>query len=138
MSTGPALVPSSDDSTSSVLIAIKINFTLNTPDGLRRVIFGLEKDTQADAVVWKINFQLFERDHKTDDFGDAIVTLDVEVDIALHANAEAAAQNGLTPPQSAHALGPASDDAKAAQAGQMDTGDAKQTVQNTLTASDSQ
>ncbi|HKW36120.1 MAG TPA: hypothetical protein VJN92_24165 [Candidatus Acidoferrum sp.] len=138
MSNGPALAPSSDDSSSRVLVAIKINFTLNTPDRLRRVIFGLEKDTQADTVIWKISFQLFERDNKTDDFGDAIVTLDVEVDTALHANAEAAAQNGLTPAQSAHALGPACDDAKAAQAGEMDTDDAKQTVQNTLTASDSE
>lgn len=44
-------------------------------DRLRRVIFGLEKDTQADTVIWKINFQLFERDNKTHDFGDAIVPL---------------------------------------------------------------
>ncbi len=114
------------------LIAIKVHFTLNTPDRLRRVIFGLEKDTQGEVVIWKINFQLFERAKKTDDFGDAIVALDVEVDAALHAKAEKAAQNGLTPGQSAHALGPAADDAKAAADGEIDQEEAGQTVQNTL------
>ena len=114
------------------LIAIKVHFTLNTPDRLRRVIFGLEKDTQDEVVIWKINFQLFERAKKTDDFGDAIVALDVEVDAALHSKAEKAAQNGLTPGQSAHALGPAADDAKAAANGEIDQEEADQTVQNTL------
>ena len=63
--------------TKPTVIAVKVHFTLNTPDKLRRVIFGLEKDTQDDTVIWKINFQLFERESKDDDFGDAIVTLDV-------------------------------------------------------------
>ena len=114
------------------LIAIKVHFTLNTPDKLRRVIFGLEKDTQEDKEIWKINFQLFEREKKTDDFGDPIVALDVEVDEALHAKAEKAAQSGLTPPQSAHALGPAADDARAAAAGEIEQSEANDTIQNTL------
>lgn len=114
------------------VVAIKVKFQLNTPDGLRRVIFGLEKDTQGTTIIWKINFQLFEREKRTVDFGDAIVSLDVEVDIALHPKAEAATGTGLTPPQSAHALGPASDDAKAAAAGELDKSDAQDTVQNTL------
>src|SRR5262249_1802898 len=114
------------------IIAVKVHFTLNTPDRLRRVIFGLEKDTQDDTVIWKINFQLFERENKTDDFGDAIVTLDVEVDEALHSKAEKAAQNGLTSGQSAHAVGPAADDAKAASDGEIEQEEADQTIQNTL------
>lgn len=116
------------------IIAIKVNFQLNTPDGLRRVIFGLEKDTQGDVIAWKINFQLFERSNKTDDFGDAIVTLDVEVDSQLNSQAESAAVNGLTASQSAHALGPAADDAEASAEGDIDQDDAKQTVQDTLAA----
>jgi len=118
--------------TKATVIKLKVHFELNTPNGLRRVIFGLEKDaTSGTTVVWTINFQLFERAKKTDPYGDAIVTLDVEVDKALNAKAEKAAK-GLSPGQSAHALGPAADDAKAAEDGEIDQEDAEQTVQNTL------
>ncbi|HEU4834397.1 MAG TPA: hypothetical protein VFS90_08285 [Pyrinomonadaceae bacterium] len=118
--------------TKATVIKMKIHFELNTPNGLRRVIFGLEKDaTSGTTVVWTINFQLFERAKKTDPYGDAIVTLDVEVDKALNAKAEKASK-GLTAAQSAHALGPAADDAKAAEDGEIDQEDAEQTVQNTL------
>jgi hypothetical protein len=116
-----------------VVIGIKVHFVLNTLDGLRRVIFGLEKSTQGTEIKWTINFQLFERVNKTDDFGDAIVDVDVEVDTDLNDKAEAVAhQNSLTPPQSAHAVGPAADDAKAAKAGTIDQSDANDTLQDTL------
>ena len=50
----------------SNVIKLKVHFELNTPNGLRRVIFGLEKDaTSGTTVVWTINFQLFERARKT-------------------------------------------------------------------------
>ena len=118
--------------TTSNVIKLKIHFELNTPNGLRRVIFGLEKDaTSGTTVTWTINFQLFERAKKTDPYGDSIVTLDVEVDKALNAKAEKASK-GLTAGQSAHALGPAADDAKAAQEGEIDQEEAQETVQNTL------
>ena len=118
--------------TKANIIKLKVHFELNTPNGLRRVIFGLEKDaTSGTVVVWTINFQLFERAKKTDPFGDAIVTLDVEVDKTLQAKAEKAAK-GLTPGQSAHVLGPAADDAKAAEDGEIDQEEAQQTIQNTL------
>jgi hypothetical protein len=113
------------------VIKLKVHFELNTPNGLRRVIFGLEKDTQGKVVLWKIDFQLFERAKKSDPFGDAIVTLNVEVDKALQAKAEKAAK-GLTAKQSAHALGPAADDAKAAEAGEIDEEEAEATIQNTI------
>jgi hypothetical protein len=116
-----------------VVIGIKVHFVLNTLDGLRRVIFGLEKDTQGTEIKWTINFQLFERQNKTDDFGDAIVDVDVEVDTDLHDKAEKTAHSrSLTPPQSAHAVGPAADDAKAAEAGDIDHSDANDTIQDTL------
>jgi hypothetical protein len=118
--------------TTATVIKLKINFQLNTPNGLRRVIFGLEKDaTSGTTVQWTINFQLFERAKKSDPFGDPIVSLDVEVDKALNAKAEKAAK-GLTAGQSAHALGPAAEDAKAAEDGEIDQEEAQQTVQNTL------
>ena len=116
----------------ATVIKLKVNFQLNTPNGLRRVIFGLEKDaTSGNVVQWTINFQLFERAKKSDPFGDPIVSLDVEVDKALNSKAEKTAK-GLTAGQSAHALGPAAEDAKAAEAGEIDEEDAQQTVQNTL------
>lgn len=118
-------------STKATVIKIKVHFQLNTPNGLRRVIFGLEKDTQGDVVSWTINFQLFERSKKSEPFGDPIADLDVEVDKALNNKAEKASK-GLTANQAAHALGPAADDAKAAEDGEIDEEDAQQTIQKTL------
>ena len=103
--------------TTSTVIAIKVHFELITKDKLRRVIFGLEKDTQGTAITWKINFDLFEREKKTDPWGDAMVHVDIEVDKVLQPKAEKAALNGMTAGQQAHALGPAADDQKAAAAG---------------------
>jgi len=118
--------------TTANIIKLKVHFELNTPNGLRRVIFGLSKDASSGTtVIWTIDFQLFERAKKSDPYGDAIVTLNVEVDKALNAKAEKAAK-GLTAGQSAHALGPAADDAKAAQDGEIDPEEAQETVQNTL------
>lgn len=114
------------------VVGIKVKFELNSKNGLRRVIFGLEKDTQGDDIIWKINFELFERTKKSDPYGDALINLDVEVDTQLNKKAEDTAHNGLTPGQAAHALGPAADDAKAAANGELDKDEASDTVQATL------
>ncbi|MDT4954499.1 MAG: hypothetical protein QOJ02_2637 [Acidobacteriota bacterium] len=124
--------PAKPAAVKSTIIAIKVHFELNTPDKKRRVIFGLEKDTQGDKVIWKINFQLLEREDTSKPFSDPIVSIDIEVDKLLHPNAEKAAKDGLTPDQSAHAIGPAADDQKAAKEGQLDQKDADQTTQDTL------
>jgi hypothetical protein len=115
-----------------IVVGIKVKFELNSKNGLRRVIFGLEKDTQGDDIIWKINFELFERTKKSDPYGDALINLDVEVDTQLNKKAEDTAHNGLTPGQAAHALGPAADDAKAAANGELDKDEASDTVQATL------
>ena len=116
----------------SQIIKLSVHFELSTPNGLRKVIFSLEKDaTAANLVKWSIDFQLFERSKKTDPWGDAIVTLNVDVDKKLFTKAEIAAQ-GLNPNQSAHVLGPAADDALAAENGEIDREEAEDTVQNTL------
>lgn len=120
------------DSPKRIVVGIKVHFELNAKSGLRRVIFGLEKDTQGTNIQWKINFQLFERDNKTTPYSDPLVELDVEVDTALYSKADYAAHNGLNSAQAGHALGPAADDAKAAAAGEIDQADANDTVQNTL------
>lgn len=125
-----ALAPSGD--AKRVIVAIRVKFELNAKNGLRRIQFGLEKDTEGDQITWKISFALFEREKKSEAYGDPMVNLDVQVDSTLNSKAEAAAKNGLTPPQAAHALGPAAEDAKAAQAGEIDEDEAKETVQATL------
>ena len=66
------------------IVAIKVKFELNSKDGLRRIQFGLEKDTEGDTVTWKINFAMFERAKRTEAYTDALVTLDVEVDSKLN------------------------------------------------------
>jgi hypothetical protein len=114
------------------IVAIKVKFELNSKDGLRRIQFGLEKDTAGDTVTWKINFALFERAKRTDPYAGALVTLDVEVDSKLNSRAEEAAKSGLTAGQAAHALGPAADDVKGTTTGEVSQEDAQDTVQSTL------
>jgi hypothetical protein len=114
------------------IVALKVKFELNAKDGLRRIVFGLEKDTEGDVVIWKIHFDLHEREKKSEAYGDPLVSLDVEIDAKLNPKAEVAAQAGLTPGQAAHALGPAADDARATTTGEVDAEDAKETVQATL------
>lgn len=125
----PAAVPSARG---RVVTRIDVDLVLNAKNGLRRVIFGLSKDTQGDVVTWTIDFQLFERAVRSEAYTDPLVSLQVEVDTALNAKAEAAANQGLTPGQALHALGPAANDAKAAQAGEIDAEEAEATVQATL------
>jgi hypothetical protein len=95
------------------IVSIAVNFELNTTDGLRRVIFGLEKDTKGTEVEWQIHFSLFERAKRTDDFGDPIVKVDVDVKTSLSAGAEALAQSKPSPEQAGEIIGPVSEDAKA-------------------------
>jgi hypothetical protein len=126
--------PTGTPAVDGTVIAIKVSFELDTEDGLRKVFFGLEKDMKGTDPIWTIHFQLQERPNTTVDFTN-VVTLDVMVDEdELHPAAEAAAKNGLTPPQAAHALGPAADDAKGTTTGDVDPADADETVKGTLSA----
>jgi len=111
------------------IVGIHVKFTLNTPDGLRRVIFELRKENDDTTVKWTIDFQLFERAKKTDPFGDALVDLEVEVDSKLNDKAESMADNGMTKKQARHAIGKAADTAKDP-AAHVST--KKATVQDTL------
>jgi hypothetical protein len=113
---------------------IKVDILINAKNRKRRIVFGLEKTTAADAVAWMIHFKIYEREDVKVDYteNDLLVKLDVEVDAALNAKAEKAAKLGFTAAQSAHAEGPAAADAQAAAAGEMDEADAAETIQNTL------
>jgi hypothetical protein len=117
---------------SALPIALKVNFTLTTPDRKRQISFGLEKDTDGVKVDWTITFILYERTDPTQAFGDPIVSLNVFVASTLHTNAAVAAQNGLTPAQTAHATGPAADAAKSVSAGTMPLPVGNNIIQNSL------
>jgi hypothetical protein len=115
------------------VVNIDVKFTLNTSDGLRKVAFELKKETSDDgSVTWTITFQLFERAKKTDDFGDPLVDLEVDIQSSLNSKAETMANNGMTTKQAAYAIGPAADTAKDAEAGEIPEDKAKTAVQNTL------
>jgi hypothetical protein len=124
--------PATGTMPSALPIALKVSFTLNTPDGLRRIYFGLEEDTDGLKDNWTITFVLCERPDTTNPFGDPVVSLTVFVASTLHANAQGAALNGLTPAQTAHATGPAADAAKAVQAGAMPSPVGNKIIQDTL------
>src|SRR5271168_3780895 len=49
---GPASTPSTGTMPAALPIALNVSFTLNTPDGLRQISFGLEKDTACITTDW--------------------------------------------------------------------------------------
>jgi len=128
----PAPVPPGPAPASTLPVALKVSFTLNTPDGLRQISFGLEKDSDGVTVNWTITFTLYVRTDATKPYGDPIVTLNVFVAAKLHAKAEQAAHQGLTPAQIAHATGPAADAAIAANNGTMPLPVANNIIQGSL------
>ncbi len=129
--TGSSLATASQQPvTAREIVGIHVKFTLNTSEGLRRVIFELQKSVDNDIVKWTIDFQLFERAKKTDQFGDALVDLEVEVDAALNDDAESVADDGLSKKQARHALGKAADTAKNPN---VDSPTKKASVQQTIT-----
>jgi hypothetical protein len=92
-------------------------FTLITPDSHRKVVLSLEKDFDGTNTNWIICFILYEKQAGTTTFGGPIISLNVPVALTLSADAQKAAQDGLTGPQAAHATGPAADAAKASAKG---------------------
>lgn len=94
------------------ILGVKVRFVLITKNGLRKVVFELEKTTEGDKVKWKILFQLFERDKKTDPF-ELVVELVVEVDTSLNPKAQAIFDNKkMTAKQTAYAIGPGAEKAQ--------------------------
>jgi hypothetical protein len=87
-------------------VSISVDLGVTTPDNLRHIDFGLEKDTgDDDTVTWTIHFKFQERESASDNFID-VVTLDVVVKEKNHPAAQATATDGLTDPQVDHLNGP--------------------------------
>lgn len=119
----------------STIKSISVDIEVLTKDRLRKVVFGLDKTTSdAGEPTWTINFELFERAKKDEEFGDAIVSLDAVV--VKKANVqqaeETATAGGLTKPQADHALGPGAVDAKRFKEGKISREKAEATVQRIL------
>lgn len=87
------------------LLKIHVEFTILTPDQLRKIIFGLDKDKSADGQsdVWKITFSLALRAKKTDAFVP-LVSAVVNADTKDTPLAEATAQNGANKAQADHLI----------------------------------
>ena len=85
------------------LIKIHVQFTVVTPDQLKQIMFGLNKDKAADGVtdVWKITFSLLTRENKTDTFVK-LVEAEVEADLKDAPVLEETASLGLNKRQSDH------------------------------------
>jgi hypothetical protein len=119
----------------SSLKSISVDIEVMTRDRLRKVVFGLDKETADNGdVTWTIDFKLFEREKKTDDFGDPLIKLDaVVVKKANFDKAQATAVAGkFTAAQTEHALGPAAVDAKRFKDGKITREKAAGTAERTV------
>jgi hypothetical protein len=135
-SSAPAAAPSTPaagaGASTTLPVVLKIDFTLITPDGQRKIGFSLEKDSDGTKTTWTISFTLYEMQDGATTFGDPTISLNVVVSPTLNGNAQTVAQNGLTAPQAAHATGPAADSVKALADGTGSHLAASSSIQNTL------
>ena len=99
------------------------------------MVFGLDKTTSdAGEPTWTINFKLFERAKKDEQFGDAIVSLDAVVVKKAHTQQaeDTATAGALTKPQADHVLGPGAVDVKRFKEGKIPRAKVEATVERTL------
>jgi hypothetical protein len=88
------------------IVSISVDLGVTTPDGLRHIEFGLQKDTgDDDFITWTINFAFQTRDTTSDDFTDE-VTLKIVVKTKDFEKAQATATQGLSDSQVDHLNGP--------------------------------
>lgn len=118
------------------IVSISVDLGVTTPDNLRHIDFGLEKDTgDDDTVTWTINFKFQERASTDVDFID-VVTLDVTVKSKNHPAAEATAKDGLTTPQVDHLNGPVTVASRKLKEGKMKKKQVATLVEGTLAKHD--
>ena len=103
----PAAAAQPEGGAKKVTTDITVDLVVNTEDDLRRIEFGLQKNTDDDGQpTWTIRFKLFQRADKTVDHGQPRVSLNVVVDKNLHDQAAETAKKGLSPAQAAFLAGP--------------------------------
>lgn len=114
------------------LKSISVDLEVMTADRLKKVIFGLDKEVDAEEIHWTITFQLLSREKKTDEFGDPLVKLTVDVKENHNDLAEETATKGLNSSQSEHLLGPGVAAAEKLHAGTTTEDKAGAVVERTL------
>ena len=114
------------------IVSISVDLGVTTPDNLRHIDFGLEKETaDDDSVTWTIHFKFQERANASDNFID-VVTLDVVVKMKNHPAAEATAKEGLSGPQVDHLNGPVTVASQKLQQGSVTEDQVSRVVERTL------
>ena len=114
----------------TIIAGLRVRFELGARDGLRRVVFAMEKNNQTNgAVTWVVQFQLFERQSRAGQWTQ-VADLRVELDTRQSTQAAAVATRGLSDEQAARAIGPAADDALAAKRGEIAHEEAHQSVRD--------
>ena len=86
------------------VVAITVTLEVMTPDMLKKIVFGFTKGAVQGVETWTIDFELYTRDKKSDEFGAALVDLHVEVKTKNQQLAEETALNGLNRAQVKHAI----------------------------------
>jgi hypothetical protein len=112
--------------------SISVDLEVMTPDRLKRIIFGLDKSMEGEQVHWTIDFQYLQREKKTDEFGDPLVKLSVDVQTENHPLAEQTALKGLNSRQTDHLLGPAAIAARRLKEGKITEEKAAPVIERTL------
>jgi hypothetical protein len=111
---------------------ISVDLEVVTPDQLRKITFGLERDCNNDGTAsWTIHFELDEA--TTPGTFHELVKLDVDINQENHAKAETTATNGLDANQTAQAF-VAGDTAKAYKLGQATIDDVKSDTNDVIAA----
>lgn len=114
------------------IVSISVQLGVTTPDNLRHIAFGLDKETADDGTVsWKIDFTFQERSSTSESFID-IVTLTVQVKEKHNDDAEATATEGLNDAQQTHLQGPVVAASQGVKDGSISEAQASRIVEHTI------
>ena len=121
--------PSQNKSTTAI-IWLRVRFELGARNGLRRVVFAMEKNNKPNGVPqWVVQFQLFERRSRAEQWTQ-MANLRVDLDTKQNAKAATVAARGLSDEQAARAVGPAADDTLAGKRGELAVAESRQSVKD--------
>ncbi len=113
------------------VVSVELNLTVTSPDNLRHLEFGLEKDTASGNVTWTIDFKFQQRADANAAFV-TLVSLHIKVKSKYNDSAADTKQHGLSSAQQEHLLGPATVAAQGLAAGTVPEASASRVVENTL------
>jgi hypothetical protein len=117
--------------TTRQIVAISVKLEVNTPDELRRVIFGLTKGSEGDLVAWTLDFEFHERKDTSDELVK-VVDLEIKLKAKNNALVEKAATEGFTKPQAEFASTTAAAAAKRLAEGRTTESVAARTIERTF------